>query len=370
MKKRLAWAAVVAIIAIPAAIYENAVRRAAASLRRHAEEIDRLDASFRARGRSRPCAFDDSVDEDGGLFLLRASKACEILPVVKWDALTPAEDKAYQEVLGLVRESLRRRPASPVAASTITGDLLVYAEHLHARGRSAEAFDALLLSLGLARDVAWADGDFCFLRLREIEAMEAAEKLLDGHTLTAADLEAILARWDRLERSRPALGDDIDVQDSGLRSFALKAATTGDAGVLGRPGPPTWRTGWSWTITRAAYLADLEEHHERLRDIARRPWPERVPAAKAYLRSTLGRFDDTSNNAGAAIFHETEAAAQRQLIHAALLVARYEAEHGRRPDAVPGNPLAPDTGKPYEVYEDVVRSENDTGVRSIRVRRR
>lgn len=382
MKKRLAWAAVVALVAIPAALYALALRSAAASLLRHAEEVERLEARFRARAQERPCDIDGPVPEDGTPY---ARKAWELFLSIPYDARQqrPAETAAppregvletYRAALDHLRESLRRRPApgrnltnadSAFLRETADG-ILDYAEALRIQGRSDEAFEAVLLHLGFARDYAWSWGSLPALREEEKRAIDVAETLLLDHDLSARRIGDILARLERLERSRPTLMDEIDLEDMLARRVPLRHGIGHDGfDGVNLPRSPSWRTAWSTTVAQAAFLGELREHHDRLRDIAALPWPERVPAAKAYLRTVIGRFDG-----GQAIFLETEAAAERDLLRAALLVAKHEAEHGRRPDAVPGNPLAPDTGKPYEVYEEVIRSEYETGVRSIRVRRR
>jgi hypothetical protein len=386
-KRRLAWAAVAALIAIPAGLYGHMLHSATASLRLHAADLEAIEARFRARAQARPCDLADPLPEDGSV---HAHNAWELLVSIPHDArqtrfgssTTPPRERVletYRAAVDHLRQALRRRP-SPDRSLTnadsdrlreTAGGILDYAEALRLQGRDAEAFEAVLLHLGFARDYAWSWGDLPALREQEEAALDVAATILLNHGLNAGQLGEILERLERLERSRPTLMDEIDLRDMGSRGFPLRHGI-GEDGFDGvnLPRSPSWRTAWSLTVAHAAFLGEIREHHERLREIASLPWPERVPAAKAYLRTVIDRFNDDGVGAATAIFLETEAAAERDLLRAALLVAKHEAEHGRFPAAVPGNPLAPDTGKPYEVYDDVVRSEHETGVRSIRVRRR
>ncbi len=397
MRKRIGWvvAVVALLLGVPLLLVCSLHWQASTALARHDRDLQELIERFRARAQARWCAFGDPLPGDPAPLYDRV--------YARFNDMTDEEERAirrddpddreiasillrYAPTIDVLREALRRSPSGARILEDYQRNdgldkakkyLVAVVEHQARCGRSAEALESYFLLMGMFQNETWEAG--AFSSLRAVEDLELFGKILKDHLLTIADLDRLLARFDGLERARPTLQDELDAEE--IRQRMLVSDPNKDEIMAGtykigiyRPIQPSWKTLWSRNISRAKSLSEVEEHFRVRREIAARPWPEREPAATAYLKTQIGRWLDPPQGHGLQTereeCYETYAAQTRVLMHAALEVARYEVDHAEFPGAVPGTPRSPRSGLPLVLIDGEVVDAGPNFSFRIPVRRR
>lgn len=381
---RWVWGFSAAVILLPALGILIAHRSATAVVERHHRDIGRLFDRFRARAAARPCVFGEPQPGSAEPFYRQAIAQLSAMTDQEQEAIPEMEAMSrepddgviavvllkYRPVLGLVREALRRSPSGAwVDRRDRTGDelrpirsfLLSLIGHHQRCGRTAEAFEAYFLLLGVAQDEAWETGTLSVVRAVEEQDSRRMFEALAEHTLTVPEADRVLETLAKLESARPTLQDELDVEEARLR--ALVADPKKDEVMSGpyrygyyRPIQPSWKNLWSRAIARAASLNEVEIYFERRREIASLPWHRIQVPFVAYMESEVGHFVRPPEGHGLQLEHaelyEIYAETDRVRLRAAIGVAREELIHDRFPSQVPGSPLSPHSGLPLVVKDE------------------
>jgi len=230
----------------------------------------------------------------------------------------------------------------------------------HAEGNDLAAMERLVLSWGLAQDLARHGDRDPRDKLWHAEAHGAlvAKTVLESHSLSARDLETVAVWLDRLAKARPPLSRAIEVDDALERSFIADPDAAPGIFISDaiRPPEPTWREFWSSTIHDAKRVLTIARAAEGIRGVEALPTWERAAAACRRLEAMeLSACDPWELPDELSFRLEARTQTYMAMLRLAVAVAWYDAEHDGFPvgmDVLVPRYLrtlepCPSTGRPF-----------------------
>jgi hypothetical protein len=385
------------LLAGPAALIGSLFLQARRTLDAHALQSRAVLESFPAEFSGRPAIFDPPETGDAWDLELQAlarisGKTIDpndhplrhrFVGFEAWTLSEPAirrrarRHDTSEPVLDLLRSALRRRSATPghrpgwgldhMADDAIEALRDTYAE-LHFRGRDLDAFERLILGVGLAQDLA-RHGDMLHrstLWVTEVQAAFRAKDILEAHVLTPHELELVATWLDRLSAARPPLSRTMAIEN------ALERVCTGEPTypvviqdpVLQSSPTPTWRELRSPLIRDAKKVTILARIAADLEGFqALPPWEREAAVKKRLDAMDLGTCQSWQVPQPIHYQYEARALTWMTMLRVAVAVAWYESERGKLPatlqDLVPRHlpavPPCPLTGRPVHLERDALR---------------
>jgi len=371
MKRRI-WLRVAIGVAVAAAIVFGVVidlqRKASAIFKRHEEATHAKTAEFRDRSWPRAVMFGEAVAGNRWDDLTQALDAFDAVPQADLDELPGFHDSdpawkpdpekidavlaRHQSCVDLLRAACRKdrlRPAYAyeqgynmnlpyiTKAMTASRYLAVAAERLHERGRDREAADHVLLALSVGQDT--SAGGPVINRLVEFSceqhAMRAMRKILEGHSLSAGELQDLGAALDRLWASRPRQLESFEIEDAISRLGLVMAIDDPAAAQLWGGPAKSWRYFFSAHLLMAEALNEYEIFFAEVEKVGRLRGPELRDAATALERKTKKSRNPIVAEAlptlARSFRREMMTGMNWSLMRTGVALAAYEMEHGAWP---------------------------------------
>lgn len=396
------------IIAILAALYYDALRRAEAALARNRVELAEKIVAFQAMNRSRTPAFDPPVEGNAWSFYGPAFVAISAIPKELADQIPeiegsvdptqyPPDDHLLENLfaehapeIDAIRKGARSRVVDlglriqdglrmemPHTNGTILATKFITGAISHARrmGREGEGLELAELGLAMAQDIG-RQRVILYSMLENVcegRVAYAVRDLLADHSLSATQLSEFASRLDRLDAHRPDLMETWTGEDLSYRYWLCTAPwgeVARETGVGARKGRfrLPWRCLFSQRITRAQAVRIFSEIFERVHALAAIPPWLRESGCRGIPKEAY----DSDNPLvelllpayGAAFKRDALTRLQRVLMRLSVGVAWFEAEHSRYPqqleDLLPRYiskiPPCPFTGLPLHTRDGKVWS--------------
>ena len=201
------------------------------------------------------------------------------------------------------------------------------ARRYRAKGRDREAINLLLVTLAMERDVSRRGGtEFLHsLRMVEWESAQILEAILASHSLGAPDLEELCGAFDKLDRLRPSVREELEIH-----LMMEPVDMEGDRNC--RPG---WGSLFSKRLHRAVSLSQYADVKRRLDEIFNLAPEHRANEAMRRKEKTEkpGSGDEALawGTVSGVCYQDIFAALNFTLARVALALAWYQAEKGAFP---------------------------------------
>ena len=370
--KRRVWLRVGIGFAVAGAIVLGVIidlqRKAAAILKRHDASATAKVEEIRGRSWPRVVLFGDVLPGDRWDDLTKALDAFDAIPQSDVDELPAFWDPdperkpnheridavlaTHRACVDLLRAACRREALRPPYAYEQGGYMnLPYvskaiqtcrylrasAERLHELGRDGEAVDHVLMALSVAQDT--GAGGPIINRLVELvgesSGIHAIRTILEGHSMTVEELQALGSMMDRLWASRPRRLESFEIEDAIARVGLIKAM--GDPSVAQVLGGTfrSWRHFFSVNLLMAEALNEFEQFFAEVVKLDRVRGPELRDAASALeqkMKSSRNPVVALSLPGIAKVFRREMLAEMNWLLmRTAVALSAYEKEHGAFP---------------------------------------
>ncbi len=378
--KRRVWKGVLGLFGAMGLLLGGVVgdghRRADRVLERHRKELKAKLAAVRHRDWTRPVPWGEPIDGNAWTYYGPAFAAFEAVPQDLANAVPeiegsvnieedPPDEHLLENLFADLRpqfEALRRGMRCrtvdeelewekghaldfPYISSSLKVSRFINGamSHAHRLGRDAEALEYGALGIAVAQDL--GRGGLLIHNLIQMvcEGMtvEGLRDVLNGHGLSAKELETFAARLDALESTRPDVirgwETEFLIMEDGLLSAPWSSFERGFSNLgVGPPKLyPGWRCLFSQKITRAQAITQLSAAELRLQPLVPlSPW-ERIAASQSLFKD----LDDSHNplvrdliSVHRTFERDTTERTRRALLRASVALAWYEVEHARYPE--------------------------------------
>lgn len=371
MKRRI-WVRVGIGFSVAGAIVLGIVidvqRKAAAILKRHDASATAKVGEIRGRSWPRVVLFGDVVPGNRWDDLAKALDAFDAIPQSDVDELPafwdpdperkPDPEKidavlaTHRPRVDLLRAACRRDQFHPVyayeqgynmnlpyvtKALQACRYLRAAAERLHELGRDREAVEHVLLALSVAQDT--GAGAPILNRLVELvgesHGIYAMRQILEGHSMTAGELQAFGSTLDRLWGSRPKPLESFEIEDAVARLGLIRALDDRNFAQVTGGTFRSWRHFFSASLLMAEALNEYEMFSAEVAKVDRLRGPALQAAAAALeqkMKSSRNPIVAQSLPGIARVFRREMAAEMHwQLMRTSVALAAYEREHGAFP---------------------------------------
>ncbi len=234
------------------------------------------------------------------------------------------------------------------------------ARGLHQAGRDREAFEILLIVLGMTSDLRRDGNGSDASGTLEVErrALKVLKEILSSHSVGAYELSNGIEVIKRLRSGRPSIHENVYVEGLGQRETILISERAGRNFFVWES-HASWKYMFSRSFKRAAGLQALKEIFRELEQLkALPPWQWTRNLANATHDRRFKEFFVNLEDIEPLYAKEVGAQTEISLLHVATAIAWFQEERGANPisldEIVPryleSVPLCPATGQPLE-YE-------------------